>query len=156
MSDLSIKAKVKTTIFIVEHNPSFLVDNITRITHKEFHDSRTGKVSSCRRSKTIATVNCIGDQVFVKLKSAIKIQLFSVLLDASNNVGIAKMFPITVCIFSEKIEWIMAQCFIFSSVDGMYTKYEIRWDYCAAFGLYNTNVNILTKVGLGLRKRIFL
>lgn len=94
----------------------------------------------------------------MELKSAIKTQTFSVLLDASNDVGIEKIFPIIVCIFSEKSGWIMimAQCFIFSSVDGMFTKYEIRWDYCAAFGLYNSNVNILTKVGLGLRKRIFL
>lgn len=92
----------------------------------------------------------------MELKSAIKTQTFSVLLDASNDVGIEKIFPIIFCIFSEKCGWIMAQCFIFSSVDGMFTKYEIRWDYCAAFGLYNTIVNILSKVGLGLRKRIFL
>lgn len=106
-------------MFLFQHNTYFNEsDHLTRIIRQEFHDSKAAKVYLCGRTKTSTTVNCIGDRVFKELKSAIQTQPFSVSLDASSDVGIEKMFPITVCIRNEKFGRIMTQFFDMNLLPG--------------------------------------
>ena len=84
-------------------------------------------------------------------------QPFSVMLDASNDKGVEKTFPITVHIFNEYFDQIVTQFFdmnllhgrdgstaevMFNSVVNQLEKHEIMWDYGAALGVDDTNVNI--------------
>ena len=72
------------------------------------------------------------------------------MLDASNDVRIGKMFPISLRIFNTNVKRIMTQFFdmnvlqgrdastaesMSNSVDEQFTKHAIRWDYCSALGL---------------------
>ena len=46
--------------------------------------------------KTAAIVNCIGKHLKQELVQHMQKNPFSVMLDASNNTGLYKMFPVTV------------------------------------------------------------
>ena len=83
-----------------------------------------------------AIINCVGDQVFEELKAGMQTQPFSLMLDASYDVGIEKMFPI----YNTNFKQIMTQIFhmnllqgrdastaesMFNSVDEQFTKHEL-------------------------------
>ena len=144
-------------MMLVQHN-TFMNDHLTTpIINKYFKDSDAGKAYMCRRTKTAAIVNCIGDDVFENVKSSMQQGPFSLLLDASNDTGIQKMYPITVRLYNVQFNRIMTHFFdmnllegrdsstaevMFNSIDSQLSKHEISWDNCVALGVDNTNANI--------------
>ena len=154
----SIKAEVAMTMMLIQHNTFFNTsDHLPPIINRQFSECDAGREYKCRRTKTAAIVNCIGDEFFEHLKSNMQNSPYSLLLDASNDTGIEKMFPITVRIFDVNFSRIMTHFFdmnlltgrasstaevMFDSIDAQLTSNEISWDYCTALGVDNTNVNI--------------
>ena len=123
----------------------------------EFKASPVAGSFTCGKTKTRAIINCIGEDYFDKLVTDMKNMPFSIMLDASNDQGLEKMFPITVKIFDVNYSRIMTKFFdmnmlkgqdastakiIFDSVDEQFNKYNILWDHCIGIGLDNTNANI--------------
>ena len=86
-------------------------DHLTPIINKYFKDSDAGKAYMCRRTKTAAIVNCIGDDVFENVKSSMQQGPFSLLLDVNNDTGIQKMIPITVRLYDVQFNRIMTHFF---------------------------------------------
>ena len=88
-----IAAEVACSMMLVQHNTFMNIsDHLTPIINKYFKDSDAGKTYMCRRTKTAAIVN----YMFENVKSSMQQGPFSLLLDAGNDTGIQKMFPITV------------------------------------------------------------
>ena len=113
--------------------------------------------TSCGRTKTAAIVNCLGDHFFEKLKSDMQEMPYSLMLDGSSGTGLSKTFPMTVRVFDVNFNRVMTNVFdmnlidgtdastagaMFQSIDNQLNNHDIRWDYCLAIGLDNTNVNI--------------
>ena len=82
---------------------------------------------------------------------------FSIMLDASNDHGLAKMYPINVRIFGINCSYIMKTFFdlnliegvnasipaaMFPSVDKLFQKFQIQCECCLAIVVDNTNANI--------------
>ena len=143
------------SIFLLKQKQKWLCSlcNITRssiyliIWHlsfeKEFKGSSVAESFQCGRTKTVAIVNSIGDYFFEKLKTDMKDLPFSLMLDASNDNGVEKMFPITVRIFDIEFNRFMTKFFdinliegrdsstaacMFQSVDDMLVFNDIHWD----------------------------
>ena len=156
--DPSIEAEVKMAMLIVQHNTFFnLSDHLTQFIKREFKGSEAAKNFSCGRTKTAAIVNCLGNHFFKKLSEDMKELPFSMMLDASNDTGLSKMYPVTIRIFDMNYNRIMTKFFDmnllegrdastaahqFQSVDQLLEKHEIPWSYCTAIGVDNTNANI--------------
>ena len=68
------------------------------------------------------------------------------MLDGSSDTGVLKMFPVTVRIFDINHQRIITKLFhiaeMFSSVDELFIKRGISWDFVTALGVDNTNANI--------------
>ena len=143
---------------LVQHNTFFRIsDHLSEIVNNEFVGCIAGKEYQCHRTKTGAIVNCIGNDFFEQLKSSMQESPYSLMLDASNDTGIEKMFPITVRIFYINFNRIMTKFFdmnlltgrrastaeeMLNSVDEQLTNNDISWEYCTALGVDNTNTNI--------------
>ena len=82
---------------------------------------------------------------------------FSIILDASNDNGPAKIYPITVRIFNIDYSRVLTKFFemiliaganaspaaaIISSVNKQLKTIQIPWEYCLAIGVDNKNTNI--------------
>ena len=82
---------------------------------------------------------------------------FSIMLDASNDTGLYKMFPITVHIFDMNFGRVMTKFYdinymkgrdaspaqaLFQSADDILAKNGVQWNNCTSLGLDNTNTNI--------------
>jgi hypothetical protein len=99
-----------------------------------------------------------GEDEFKKeLVNDMKNSPFSIMIDGSNDSGMAKMYPITVHIYDVEFERVMTKFFdinliegrssgtaatIFEHVDAVFEKYEIHWNSVTGLGVDNTNVNI--------------
>lgn len=81
----------------------------------------------------------------------------SLMLDASNDTGLQKMFPVTVRIYDINFRRIMTKFLdinllegrdastaetMFASVNNLLDMNDIQWDHCMAIGLDNTNANV--------------
>ena len=79
------------------------------------------------------------------------------MLDASNDNGLAKMYPINIRIFDINCSCVMKTFFdmnliegvnasipaaMFPSVDKLFQKFQIKWEYYLAIVVDNTNANI--------------
>lgn len=104
----SISAEVHMAMMLVHHN-SFLnlSDHMTRFISKEFKGCPAADQFACGRTKTAAIVNWIGGHMKEELISTMKTGPFSIMLDASNDTGLYKMFPVTVRIFDTNFDRIM-------------------------------------------------
>ena len=114
--DHSISTAVKSVTLVVQNNRFFfnIMDHLAPSIHNKFSDSCIAKQFTCGRTKTAATVNCIGDYFFENLKDNMQnlpfslenlkdnIQNlpFSLMLNGSNDTGKQKMFPVTVRIMT--------------------------------------------------------
>ena len=99
-------------MLIVQHNILFnLSDHLTPLIRQEFKDSAEAQYFSCSRTKTAAIVNCLGDYFFEGIKSNMQQLPFSIMLDASNDTGLEKMYPITVRIFDINYSRVMTKFF---------------------------------------------
>ena len=171
----SILAEVRMAMLLVHHN-SFLnlSDHITKFISKEFKGGAAAdQFVSCR---TIAIVNCIGSHMKEELVSAMRTESFSTMLDASNDTGLCKMFPVTVRIFDTNFDHIIAKfldmnmlvgrnasttTFEFNSADKLFTRFKLSWKNVTELGEDNTNSNIgaynsLKQKGLLKNKHIFV
>ena len=69
---------------------------------------------------------------------------FSIMLDGSNNIGLQKMYPVTVRIFDVNFNRIMTKFFdmnllewadvstaasLFDSVNNLFERHNIQWDH---------------------------
>ena len=154
----SIEAEVKMALLIVHHNTFFnLSDHLTRYISKEFKESNAARNFSCGRTKTAAIINCIGKHMKEELITDMRKSPFSIMLDASNDTGLYKMFPITVRIFDANYDRIMTKFldmnmlvgrgastaqFEFDSVDHLLESKGISWNQVTGLGVDNTNSNI--------------
>ena len=95
-SEPTIVAWTKMVMLLTQHNTFFNIsDHLCPLIRNEFKGSEVAQLFSCSRTKTAAIVNCLGDHFFDKLKSDMQNMPYSLMLDASNDNGIQKMFPIT-------------------------------------------------------------
>ena len=101
--DPSIEAEVKMAILLVHHNTFFNLSNhLTRYITKEFKGSSAAENFACGRTKTAAIVNCVGKHLKQELVQHMQENPFSVMLDASNDTRLYKMFPVTVHMYDVK------------------------------------------------------
>ena len=85
---------------------------------------------------------------------------FSMMLNASNDTGLYKMFPITDCIFDVNFGRVMTKIYdinhtkgrdastaqaLFQSVDEILAKNGVQWKNCTSLGLDKTNTNICNR-----------
>ena len=154
----SISTADKSAMLVVQNNRFFnIMDHLAPSICNKFSDSHIAKQFTCGRTKTAATVNCIGDYFFENLKGNKQNLPFSLMLNGSNDTGIQNMFPVTFRIYDIQFSRIMTKFFdmkllervtaslaesMFSSVDDLFSKHSIPWDYCMAIGLDNANANI--------------
>ena len=157
---VSMRSEVKITIMIVHHNTFFnLSDHLTKIIKSEFQGSAAAEQFACGRTKTSVIVNCIGDDFKAQLLSDMKQLPFSIMIDGSNDTGIAKMYPITVRIFDADFNRVLTKFFdmnliegrtsgttatTFEHVDATFEKNGFSWNSVTALGVDNTNANIGT------------
>ena len=88
---------------------------------------------------------------------------FSLAVDGSNDSGIEKLNPLTVRIYDanrrQVVTCLLDMCTtsgrdcgtaqsIFTKIDSVLDKHEVKWNHCVAFGVDNTSVN------LGIRNSI--
>ena len=98
--DSIISTSVKLVMLIVQHNTFFnIMDHLAPLIRNGFSDRRIAKQCTCCRTKTTAIVNCINDYIFENLKDNMLNFPFRLMLDGSNDIGLQKNFPVTVCIY---------------------------------------------------------
>ena len=115
----SNKAEVKMTLLIVHHNTFFhLSDHLTPYISKEFKRSLAAENFSCRRTKTTATVNCVGSHYQTQLILQLYLSPFSIMLDGSNDTGIDKIFPLTVKLFDVNFSRVMTKFLDLNIMEG--------------------------------------
>ena len=103
-------AEVKMALLIVHHNTFFrLSDDLTPYIQLEFKGPKAAENFSCRRTKTAAIVNCLGSHYQKELISDLRSTPFSIMLDGSNDTGLAKMFPVTVRVFDINFKRVMTK-----------------------------------------------
>ena len=153
----AIFAELRMAMLVAHHNTFFnLSDHLTPYIN-EFKGSRATANFSCGRTKTVAIVNCVGNQFQLDLIADLKNLAFSLILDGSNDIGVLKMFSVVVRIFNINHQRIMTKFFhlnlmegldasttteIFSTVDKLFIKHGISWDFVTAPSVDNANANI--------------
>ena len=144
-------------LLIVHHHTFFwLSDHLTPYIQSEFKGSKAAENFSCRRTKTATIVNCLGSHYQKELISDLRSTPFSVMLDGSNDTGLAKMFPVTVRVFYISFNRVMTKFLdmnvmegkdvstaaaMFKSVDDLFSKFDLHWEYVTSIGVDNTNSN---------------
>lgn len=73
------------------------------------------KKFSCGRTKT-PTINCLGEDIKKDIIKDMSSSLYSLMVDASNDAGLEKMFPISIHIFDVTFNWIMTKLFDMRSI----------------------------------------
>ena len=78
------------------------------------------------------------------------------MLGGSNDTGLAKMFPVTVRVFYISFNRVMTKFLdmnvmegkdvstaaaMFKSVDDLFSKFDLHWEYVTSIGVDNTNSN---------------
>ena len=155
--DPSIEAEVKMAILLVHHNTFFNLSNhLTRYITKEFKGSSAAENFACGRTKTAAIVNCVGKHLKQELVQHMQENPFSVMLDASNDTRLYKMFPVTVHMYDVKFTRTMTKFldmnklvgreastaqFEFNSIDKLFQTFELSQNLVTGLGVDNTNSN---------------
>ena len=106
-------------LLIVHHHTFFwLSDHLTPYIQSEFKGSKAAENFSCRRTKTATIVNCLGSHYQKELISDLRSTPFSVVLDGSNDTGLAKMFPVTVRVFYISFNRVMTKFLDMNVMEG--------------------------------------
>ncbi|KAJ8030946.1 hypothetical protein HOLleu_27502 [Holothuria leucospilota] len=117
--DPTIAVETKMVMLLIQHNTFFNIsDHLTPLIRNEFKGSTVAESFSCSRTKTAAIVNCLGDHFFEKLKTDMQNQPYSLMLDASNDTGLQKMFPVTVRIYDINFRRIMTKFLDINLLEG--------------------------------------
>ena len=106
-------------LLIVHHHTFFwLSDHLTPYIQSEFKGSKAAENFSCRRTKTATIINCLGSHYQKELISDLRSTPFSVMLDGSNDTGLAKMFPVTVRVFYISFNRVMTKFLDMNVMEG--------------------------------------
>ena len=155
-------AEVRNTMMIAHHNAALcLADHIGPMQRKNFPDSKIAQNYHCARTKTACILNySIAPLLRDELVAQMKVEPFSLSVDASSDTGLSKMNPLTVRIHDVTSKVVLQKFFdlclttgvtastaatIFDKINATLQQYEISWDNCTAFGVDNTNTNIGAK-----------
>ena len=150
------KAEIKLTRFLAEHNLSIAAaDHLSSLIKECFLGSKIARSYSCARAKSSCILNgAVYPDLQQSLIDKMKVNVFSLSTDGSNDQNLEKMNPVTVLIFDTNHHKVVTKfldmCLgksstsagIFCSIDSAMTKYEIPWSNCIASGVDNTSVNV--------------
>ena len=93
--------EIKLTGFLAEHNlPIAAADHLSSLIKECFPYSKIARSYSCARTKSLYILNgAIVPDLQQSLKDEMKVSVFSLSTDGSNNQNLEKMNPVTVRIF---------------------------------------------------------
>ena len=156
-------AEVRNTMMIAHHNAALcLADHIGPMQRKNFPDSKIAQHYRCARTKTACILNyAIAPLLRDELVAQMKVESFSLSVDASSDTGLSKMNPLTVTVrIHDATSKVVLQKFfdlclttgvtaltaasIFDKINAT-LQYDISWNNCTTFGVDNTNTNIGAK-----------
>lgn len=153
---LTRKAEVKFTGFLAEHNlPLSAADHLGSLIRSSFPDSKIAQAYSCARTKALCILNdAIAPDLIKSLVADMKVNVFALSVDGSNDQDQQKMNPVTVRIFDINQHKVVCKfldmCLskestadgIFSCIESALNKHSIPWTNCLGFGVDNTSVNV--------------
>ena len=101
MDIITRKAEIKLTGFLAEHNlPIAAADHLSSLIKECFPDSKIARSYSCARTKSSCILNgAIYPDLQQSLIDEMKVSVFSLSTDGSNDQNLEKMNPVTVRIF---------------------------------------------------------
>lgn len=91
-------AEVRNTVMLAHHNAALcLADHIGSMQCKNFPESEIASNHHCAQTKTACILNhALAPYLREELVTAMKLQPYSLSVDASNDAGLSKMNPLTV------------------------------------------------------------
>lgn len=95
------KAELRFTGFLAEHNlPLAAADHLGALIRCSFPDSKIAQSYACARTKATCLLNdAIAPDLLQNLLSDMRVSVFSLCVDGSNDNGLQKMNPVTVRIY---------------------------------------------------------
>ena len=105
------RAEVKVATVLAHHDiPIAVTDHLSPLFKDMFPDSSIAKVYSCARTKTTCILNgALAVDLQKSLVDHMKNEPFSLATDGSNDSGLQKMNPLTVCIYDADRGRVMMQ-----------------------------------------------
>lgn len=139
------KAEVQMVAMLLEHNIPFRVmDHLSEVVNKSFHDSDIAKGFACKRTKATAIAyNVFGQHFEKKMLQDLGKCTFSVIIDESTDITTTKVLAIAVKYYSETSYSVKTR--FLSMVD---VKGETAQD------LFDALNGALTKCGLNIKNVI--
>lgn len=157
------KTEIKMCTFLAEHNLPFRVmDHLSELLEKCFHDSEIAKNFSCKRTKAAAlTYNVLKPQVekemHAELASCVNIRsrpVFSIVIDESTDVTSTKVLAVVIKYCSEKKQCLQVKTKflalmdlegesaqnLFDALSQSLTNANLDIKHCIGFGADTTNV----------------
>ena len=126
-----IQAEVKMAMMIIHHNTFFnLSDHLTQIVKSEFQGSGAAENFARGRTKTSASINCLGDEFKGELVDDMKKFPFRFMIGGSNDTGIAKMYPVTVRIYDVNFNRVMTKFLDMNLIEGSTSGTAVTLSTC--------------------------
>ena len=158
-----IKAEVKFTEFIIEHNLPFVVAGHAGHLFKQmFPDSKISKQFACGRTKTAAIINTLGEETSKAVEQHLRTSPFSLAADGSNDTSgcPSKLYPVLVRVFSEEVGMVTPALLSLPAgtdstgkgifdLDRELKKHLIPWQNCLSLGMDNAAVMMGIHKGVG-------
>ena len=109
-------AEVRNTMMIAHHNAALcLADHIGPMQRKNFPDSKIAQNYRCARTKTACILNyAIAPLLRDELVAQMKVEPFSLSVDASSDTGLSKMNPLTVRIHDATSKVVLQKFLIYA------------------------------------------
>ena len=144
-------------MLVVQHIFFTIMDHLAPLIRKELLDSCVGRNFTCVKTKTAVVANRIRDNFFDELKERMTQSPFGIMFHGSNDIGLQKLYRVTVLVFDGNFNHIMTKFFNMNWLEGtdasiaasmldsrnnFFEQYNIQWDHCMGIGLENMNANI--------------
>lgn len=150
------KAEINFCAMLAEHNLPFrLMDHLSEIISKSFHDSEIAKLFSCKRTKA-AAINynvlkpCFEKDMLADLKSCENIHtrtpMFSLIIDETTDITSTSTLAVVTKYYSEKDLQVKTKFLTLVDLKGADAQ-SLFESLCEA--LTNANLNIKDAVGFG-------